>query len=422
MTTDDEGVGHGQLASVAGALEQRREWRPGAAGAGDAVDAESWLLCRRLIGGSVDPHENKKVCKIARRSCTRVAEASLRVCLVGKEAARAHIKRLRDTLKQRRWLRDIVRNWRVVVDKAGPGATASRARIADASVATWQAISQIVWHASIDTGGLMQRAAGHAHSQVVSGLGGRACSDWFMLRFFCRWRAGMARRDGQRCAAWPELASVSQGVLGQPLTVVLEAESSAPGRRLNSLGVWHAVPWLAAARRARKVWARLGGVAAMEAERGARARARLARVRAAIFDPSATAAEVHDASRELEGAGLAGVRQLSRARRAIQNQMVDAGLRADGRGRWRVLDVVQWRGKGRDREGLVKWAGPHLPTWEPAARLTQDLRQEGRVKRVRVVPQNAANVGQSSAVNQSSAANRRVSPRLHGVSPSEGIA
>ena len=49
-----------------------------------------------------------------------------------------------------------------------------------------------------------------------------------------------------------------------------------------------------------------------------------------------------------------------------------------------MLEVTQWRGSGREREGLVKWAGPYLATWEPASSLTSDLQQEGRIKRTRV--------------------------------------
>ena len=61
-------------------------------------------------------------------------------------------------------------------------------------------------------------------------------------------------------------------------------------------------------------------------------------------------------------AALANARRLLRQRpaarrRMLQNEEVGSGLAPDGRGRWAVDRVVEWRGGAKDREALVSWCG-----------------------------------------------------------------
>ena len=116
------------------------------------------------------------------------------------------------------------------------------------------------------------------------------------------------------------------------------------------------------------------------------------------------------------------MRSVARARRAISNQMVDEGLKADGRGRWRVLAVTAWRGPASKREGLVTWVGPYAPSWEPRKALTADLREGGRIRAAKRT--SAAEVNEGEDVQEATAADgvRRVSPRLQGDVPLEGLA
>ena len=74
-------------------------------------------------------------------------------------------------------------------------------------------------------------------------------------------------------------------------------------------------------------------------------------------------------------------------------------MRADGRGRWAVDRILQWRGSFREREALVRWLGfdrqsmlPHADTWTPRYKLTADLREGGliRPKRARTAAQTPA--------------------------------
>ena len=87
-------------------------------------------------------------------------------------------------------------------------------------------------------------------------------------------------------------------------------------------------------------------------------------------------------------------------------------------------EILEWRGGHKNREALVRWKGADdeggaWPTqWVPRADLTPDLRQMGRI---RVRPSEAA-AGQSSGSRETvSEDKRRVSPRLAGVVPSQGL-
>ena len=83
--------------------------------------------------------------------------------------------------------------------------------------------------------------------------------------------------------------------------------------------------------------------------------------------------------------------------RAMHNALIEAGVEPDGRGRWAVDSILDWRGQANSREALVQYAGfdrvtglRHPPTWVPIGRLSTDLQKEGRLrpqsKRVGVAP------------------------------------
>ena len=75
-------------------------------------------------------------------------------------------------------------------------------------------------------------------------------------------------------------------------------------------------------------------------------------------------------------------------RRELYNFEVGHGFRADGRGRWAVDEILEWRGNGDEREALVRWLGfnsisgePWEDSWRPRRSLTADLRETGRVRK-----------------------------------------
>ena len=77
-------------------------------------------------------------------------------------------------------------------------------------------------------------------------------------------------------------------------------------------------------------------------------------------------------------------------RRTLLNAEIGNGLAPDGRGRWAVDAVLEWRGGAGGREALVRWCGfdpatgePWEDSWEPRAALTSDLRAGGRIRRRR---------------------------------------
>ena len=70
--------------------------------------------------------------------------------------------------------------------------------------------------------------------------------------------------------------------------------------------------------------------------------------------------------------------------RALRNAQVAAGVSSDGRGRWAVDVILEWRGGSANRMAHVRWLGfdprtglPWLDSWEPRGNLTHDLRAGG---------------------------------------------
>ena len=96
---------------------------------------------------------------------------------------------------------------------------------------------------------------------------------------------------------------------------------------------------------------------------------------------SAEAAGVRRWAEEVLPPARRAARQFSALqRREVENELVAAGVRPDGRRRYAVHKVVAWRGSGKGREALVQWRGfgPEESTWEPVSWLTRDLQVEGQ--------------------------------------------
>jgi hypothetical protein len=96
---------------------------------------------------------------------------------------------------------------------------------------------------------------------------------------------------------------------------------------------------------------------------------------------------------------------------------------ADGRGRWAVDHVMGVRGAGVKREAHVRWKGINRRTglpwdeeWVPFANLTRDLRAPWLATRVRSKPKRVI------PAQQSDGSARRVSSRMVGEEPVEGLA
>ena len=105
-------------------------------------------------------------------------------------------------------------------------------------------------------------------------------------------------------------------------------------------------------------------------------------------------------------------------RRTVHNTLVGAGVVADGRQRWAVERIVEWRGGCRNREALVQWGGFDPRTgdrwrqeWVPRDWLTRDLRELGRL---RAPPPKRAQHTRWPIGS-------RKSPRLAGAEPMDGL-
>ena len=105
-------------------------------------------------------------------------------------------------------------------------------------------------------------------------------------------------------------------------------------------------------------------------------------------------------------------------RRGLSNALIEAGVVADGRRRWAVERVLEWRGGYRNREALVQWAGFDGRTgerwraeWVPRDWLTRDLRELGRLRAPPV---------KRAASSRWPIASRK-SPRLAGEEPMDGL-
>ena len=241
--------------------------------------------------------------------------------------------------------------------------------------------------------------------------------------------AARARRQETWWEPEPEVSARQPSAAGAilqagslPAAVVLWEEGGVAGRRRRVAGVWERISAKDAERAARRRWAWAGGWKAVAKEAAAAAALRRRRVLADVLrwsggavpvpgeSAAAAFAEVRERAAEALRARLPAVQ-----RRAIGGAMMRTGMACDGRGRWAVEQVLEWRGSGAQREAKVKWAGVWEAGWVKRSLLTADLRAEGRTKRA--VSGRAKAAGRSAAeaaaeLEARAAAGRRVSPRL----------
>ena len=334
--------------------------------------------------------------------------AGLEIHVAAEDASNQFSRSTMALMCDRRVLTRVVGSWREGVISRGPARAAAVARAANDARASYSAmLGDLRW------GNSVVRAAGGLDEMVIrlsepfgalservrmSSVSRRVATGWYLRMWFARWDAavllwGSPRGRWQRCGTegLMELASVVAGVgaataeweggpggLSGARAVVWRPTADGFGlARVNALSAW---------RRARKQWAMSGGWAAMAAERPRAA---------ALMDL------VRDVARAQQARGvfLAGTfvpMIVMQVRRSVQNAAIAEGLEADGRGRWAVDEVLDWRGKtcrGPDgkvtdsREALVRWLGferrsgePWKDQWVPRRSLTEDLR--GTRKRV----------------------------------------
>ena len=128
---------------------------------------------------------------------------------------------------------------------------------------------------------------------------------------------------------------------------------------------------------------------------------------------------------------LANARRLLRQRpaarkRMLRNEEVASGVAPDGRGRWAVEQVVEWRGGARDREARIRWCGfdpetgePWEDSWVPRAFLSADLRRGGLIREARRRC-DGVEEGEAGGRREEDVL-RRKSPRVAGLEPGPGL-
>ena len=109
----------------------------------------------------------------------------------------------------------------------------------------------------------------------------------------------------------------------------------------------------------------------------------------------------------------------------LRNEEVVSGVAPDGRGRWAVEQVVEWRGGARDREARIRWCGfdpttgvPWEDSWVPRALLSADLRRGGLLREAR---RRRECVEEGEAGRREVEVQRRRTPRLAGLVPGPGL-
>ena len=367
---------------------------------------------------------------------------------------------VRRRVQLRRGLAKQLREWRAVVVRGGPARAAALARGSTALA--------VVVDATKVAAGEVELMRTQIHRAVGSltpwALGGTAheapVTAWWlrvwMLRWACRAEELRSRRRCQQAprmravlriwlaqvpvdaplrgagavvgaVASPEVACVSWTALGVGLAVPWEPGGVGGRRWQDEEGVWRRVAASRGLTHSWRAWVAAGGAAAMARETGRRREEEETR-RAARLAGWMERRGVRP-SPALEA--LANARRLLRQRpaarkRMLRNEEVASGVAPDGRGRWAVEQVVEWRGGARDREALIRWCGfdpetgdPWEDSWVPRALLSADLRRGGLLREARR-RRECAEEGEASG-RQEEEVERRRTPRLAGLVPGPGL-
>ena len=376
------------------------DWVSGAAL--PAVEEHAVAALREVAGALVVPGEAKKS-SIDRDVVWKMVVAGLEIHVAAEEASEHFTRGALSLMGDRRLLKRMTEAWRTAVVKRGPARAAAVARVAnDARAAQLALVGDPGWRHSLVAfvGGSRELVCRSAETYCdlsemgrLSSVSRRIATGWYMRMWFARWASIRRAGDGIWVRGSTDglvaLASAAAGV-----GVVSSMWEAGIGGLAGARGVeWRSqhddygmarVDAGAAWRRAWKQWAMTGGWAAMAAERS---------WRASSMDIARDVARARNARGTLSVKSFLPLIAMEVRRRVWHNAAIAEGLEADGRGRWAVDDVLEWRGASRDqdgrdtREALVRWLGfnrvtgePWADQWIPRRLLTTDLR--GQRKRV----------------------------------------
>ena len=409
------------------------------------------LVARLAEGGSRD----------AKRAAWRVVVDGLELQALVDESAKGFSAGVKRRVQARGKLAVHLREWRLVVVRGGPARAAALARVSTARAAVEEATcltvvpgvgsvwplvqSATAWWTPLalaDTAAdapvtawwlrlWLLRLASRAASARLRMFAGRAPLLRALLR---RWARRVPADAPLRPAntlfgvrATVGMALIGQAAIGVGVAVPWEEGGTEGRRRRDEGGVWRAISFGDGLAHTWRAWTAAGGQKAMWRERGRRRE----------VDETRRAARLNDWMEECGVrvppalAALANARRLLRQRpvarrRMLANAEIGCGLAPDGRGRWAVESVMDWRGGSGGREALIRWCGfdpttgePWEDLWEPKAALTADLRAGGiiRRRRTRVQMAEAERAAQEDWDERHSRARR--SRRLQGEDPEE---
>ena len=418
------------------------------------------LTARQVLGGAVAPPRGRGGSREARRAAWHVVVTGLELQVLVDEGRRGFSAGVRRRVQLRRRTSAHLRAWRAVVLRGGPARAAALARVSTARAAAMEVTSKAVGEVELMRSQI-QQAVGNLASLALSGTAQEAPVTALWLRvWLMRWscRAEELRRRGRQqqaprlraalrfwstevsyetllrganaefgVSATTELAWVGQTALGMGLAVPWEAGGVEGRRWRDEDGVWRCVSAARGLSHSWRAWAAAGGQASMARERG----------RLREESETRRAARLVDWKVGLGGqpspalAALANARRLLRQRpaarrRMLENEEVGSGVAPDGRGRWAVEQVVEWRGGARDREARIRWCGfdpetgePWEDSWVPRAFLSADLRRGGLIREARR-RREGAEEGEAVGRKEEDVL-RRKSQRVAGLEPGPGL-
>jgi hypothetical protein len=390
-----EGEAHPQLWAARSLLD---------GGFTDEPDGGSLRLVRQLLGNAVSPTRGKGGSREAKHWAWRVMVSGLELQVRVDELAKGFSSGVQKLVKSRRFMASHLRAWRLLVLRGGPARAAVLAGASTARDAVCLATCSTVVPGLGGVQSLVHRATAAWGPLALAGsltdAPTTACwlRVWFLRLALCTRESRRARLQPAGtevgCFASREVACISWSALGFGVAVPWEAGGVA-GRRWMVEGVWRAVKLERGIRHAWRAWAVAGGVKAMALERGrlrgAEETRRAARLLSFVeqrgLQPDPMLAALGNARRSLHQRAPA-------RRRMLRNQEVIHGVAPDGRGRWAVEGILEWRDGTTEREALVRWCGfdpdtgrPWDDSWEPRSWLTSDLRAGGVIRRRRTAAQ-----------------------------------
>jgi hypothetical protein len=220
----------------------------------------------------------------------------------------------------------------------------------------------------------------------------------------------------------PEVLSTTRAVVGVGLLVRAHEDVGGSHWKQGEEGEWRRPEAAEEEKAAKRAWVAAGGSAAVAREMRLLGNVEECRAAARVVTALEAKGGLPSANlrRIANGRQVVGLRMAVRRRAVVDGEM-DAGMRPDGRGRWAVERVIEWKVEGGVRWALVSWMGfdkatdePWGDSWVRESWLTQDLRKRRSEKESEL----EGAVVQVAKVAKGS----RVSPRLAGEMPVGGLA